>query len=141
MSDSRRFAANPQAIWEVLDGEVVIANLDGGSYYTLGGSGVALWDGLTAGRPLDDLVTDLGLAVGEPVEVVAKAAGELVTRLVDENLLRERDDDSPADGPAAIEGEWVVPTLEKYTDMQQLLLLDPIHEVDESGWPSPVEPS
>jgi hypothetical protein len=25
--------------------------------------------------------------------------------------------------------------LQKFTDMQDLLLLDPIHEVDESGWP------
>jgi hypothetical protein len=25
--------------------------------------------------------------------------------------------------------------LERYTDMQELLLLDPIHDVDESGWP------
>ncbi|HEY9704008.1 MAG TPA: PqqD family protein, partial [Allocoleopsis sp.] len=29
------------------------------------------------------------------------------------------------------------PLLEKYTDMQDLLLLDPIHEVDEIGWPNP----
>ena len=27
------------------------------------------------------------------------------------------------------------PILHKYTDMQDLLLLDPIHEVDEAGWP------
>jgi hypothetical protein len=25
--------------------------------------------------------------------------------------------------------------LQKFTDMQELLLLDPIHEVDERGWP------
>jgi hypothetical protein len=27
------------------------------------------------------------------------------------------------------------PTLRKYTDMQDLLLIDPIHEVDDLGWP------
>jgi hypothetical protein len=32
-----------------------------------------------------------------------------------------------------------VPVLNKYTDMQDLLLLDPIHEVDERGWPNSVE--
>ena len=30
----------------------------------------------------------------------------------------------------------VEPQLSSYTDMQELLLLDPIHEVDESGWPN-----
>jgi hypothetical protein len=36
-----------------------------------------------------------------------------------------------------VQGElpFVAPVLDKYTDMQELLLLDPIHEVDASGWP------
>jgi hypothetical protein len=29
------------------------------------------------------------------------------------------------------------PLLHKYSDMQELLLLDPIHDVDEAGWPKP----
>jgi len=29
------------------------------------------------------------------------------------------------------------PTLNKYTDMRDMLLLDPIHDVGESGWPVP----
>jgi len=34
--------------------------------------------------------------------------------------------------------EFRAPTFEKFTDMQELILLDPIHEVDQSGWPSAV---
>ncbi len=30
---------------------------------------------------------------------------------------------------------FCLPIIEKYTDLEELLLLDPIHEVDESGWP------
>ena len=33
-------------------------------------------------------------------------------------------------------GEYQAPSLEKYSDLQDLLLIDPIHEADESGWPS-----
>jgi hypothetical protein len=29
-----------------------------------------------------------------------------------------------------------MPKLSKYTDMEDLLALDPIHEVDEMGWPN-----
>ena len=29
------------------------------------------------------------------------------------------------------------PVLETYTDMQDLVLLDPVHEVDATGWPHP----
>ena len=31
--------------------------------------------------------------------------------------------------------QFEFPIIEKFTDMQELLLLDPIHEVDEKGWP------
>jgi hypothetical protein len=31
---------------------------------------------------------------------------------------------------------WVAPTLTVYADMQDLFQLDPIHDVDETGWPS-----
>ena len=30
--------------------------------------------------------------------------------------------------------EYEAPVLECYTDMQELLLLDPIHEVEETNW-------
>ena len=29
------------------------------------------------------------------------------------------------------------PVLNSYTDMEELLLLDPIHDVDQAGWPMP----
>jgi len=36
---------------------------------------------------------------------------------------------------------FVLPVLERYTDMQELLLIDPIHDVDETGWPRRKEQS
>jgi hypothetical protein len=38
--------------------------------------------------------------------------------------------------PGPIEGKFEAPVLQKYTDMQDLLLLDPIHDTDETGWPN-----
>jgi hypothetical protein len=32
-------------------------------------------------------------------------------------------------------GPWSTPTLTRFTDMQDLLVLDPVHEVDDRGWP------
>jgi hypothetical protein len=40
----------------------------------------------------------------------------------------------PENGAAA--QPYQEPKLGKYTDMQELLLLDPVHEVDEAGWPN-----
>ena len=40
--------------------------------------------------------------------------------------------------PPTLPGTFVAPRLETFTDMQHLILLDPVHEVDEGqGWPIP----
>jgi hypothetical protein len=57
-------------------------------------------------------------------------------RLVQENLVM-RVSGAPASSAALPKGEirFELPAMEKYGDMQDLLLSDPIHEVDEAGWP------
>ena len=32
--------------------------------------------------------------------------------------------------------QYAAPKLATYSDLQDLLLLDPIHDVDETGWPA-----
>ena len=34
------------------------------------------------------------------------------------------------------EKDYTAPKLATYSDLQDLLLLDPIHDVDETGWPA-----
>ena len=41
--------------------------------------------------------------------------------------------DGPSDG---LRAPFVAPELKRYADMQDLLLLDPVHDVDEKGWPN-----
>jgi hypothetical protein len=37
--------------------------------------------------------------------------------------------------PEGARPAWNAPVFEEYTDMWELIKLDPIHEVDEVGWP------
>jgi hypothetical protein len=62
-----------------------------------------------------------------------------LAELRDEDLLVETD---AAGQPPAANGRppseaFQPPVLEKYTDMQDLVVLDPVHEVDAVGWPQP----
>jgi hypothetical protein len=41
-----------------------------------------------------------------------------------------------AQAGGAANGVFTRPVLTKFTDMQDLLLLDPIHDVNSSGWPA-----
>jgi hypothetical protein len=61
-------------------------------------------------------------------------------KLVDEGLIAEaqQGNGSPpavADTPRPAL-PWTPPTLSAYSDMADLFKLDPIHDVDEAGWPS-----
>ncbi|MCB1844533.1 MAG: hypothetical protein KDI09_16345, partial [Halioglobus sp.] len=56
--------------------------------------------------------------------------------LLEEQLIRaERRD--PAEPPPVeqAESDYVQPALQKFTDLQELLLLDPIHDLDAAGHP------
>ena len=54
-----------------------------------------------------------------------------LTTMTDDAAVAPPNGSAPADAARVFEA----PRLEKYTDMQDLVLLDPVHEVDEQGWP------
>jgi Coenzyme PQQ synthesis protein D (PqqD) len=136
----------PPVIHQTLDGEVIVVNLDSGTYYSLQGTGAEIWSALEAGATLQETVERLlGRYEGEPADV-ERAVGRFVDELVQEELVaptaRERPHDEAAGAAAdgAARTTFEQPVLNRYTDMQELLMLDPIHEVDEQGWPHGLEP-
>ncbi len=126
--------AAPQCVAEDFDGEIVILNMDSGVYFSVRDAGAMLWRSLAAGHSVDALI---GLTGGD-AQVIG-AINSFVDEIVREGLMR------PATEPASPESAPTLdvallardaPTLEAFHDMQELLLLDPVHEVDaEIGWP------
>ena len=135
----------PSVIGEVLGGEAIIVNLDSGAYYSLDGAGAEVWTAAQSGATLARMI-DLVVAKfsGAPAEIAAGVAA-LVEELVAEGLLvagsastaPAADPFAGVAAPPTDRPPFVKPILQKYTDMADLLLLDPIHEVDEQGWPHP----
>jgi hypothetical protein len=132
----------PQVIHESIDGEVIIINLETGNYYSVKGSGAHVWDVIQAGSAIStSMVVDaVAPAYDAPREELAPAIGDFVGRLLAEGLVTETADAAaaPSEGSVPTDGGgrlFEAPRLEKYTDMQDLVLLDPVHEVDEQGWP------
>lgn len=134
----------PGVIGEVLDGEAIIVNLDSGAYYSLDGAGAEVWSAVESGATLPELVELAAAKYAGPAAGIVADIAALVEELAAENLLvasaaTHGDRGRPAAIPLADDRPpFVKPTLQKYTDMADLLLLDPIHEVDEGqGWPHP----
>jgi coenzyme PQQ synthesis protein D (PqqD) len=126
---------------ETIDGEVIMIHLLIGSYYSLDGAGADVWAQLVEGRGRDDTLALLEQRYDAEPELIAGTVDQLVKRLAEEELLEPATDGSRSNGaPAEASAErlpFKAPELEKYTDMQDFLLVDPIHETDEAGWPSP----
>jgi len=135
-----RFSINgPDVIAESIDGEVIIINLNSGAYYSSLGSGGAIWEALAASHSIEETIALLTTRYGVEQAAIEREISGFVAQLIDEGLLVES---AQGGSPAAVEGGsggvFETPVLSKYTDMQELLLLDPIHDVDPSaGWPFP----
>lgn len=129
---------SPNVVAETLDGETTIVNLDSGTYYALNRTGSAIWDGIAAGGTEDEVAAQVAEAFGVEAGAAADAVAGLVEELSAQELIVPGDGAAaaPVAAPNGSRGEWTDPKLTTYTDMQELLLLDPIHEVDESGWPN-----
>jgi hypothetical protein len=131
----------PRVIHQHIDGEAVIIDFASGSYYSASGSGAAVWNLLAAGLSVADLVATLTARFTGDGAIIADAVTAYLEQLAAEGLIEagaalpgmaEALPDLPAARPA-----FAPPTLQKYTDMEDLILLDPIHEVDDTGWPAP----
>src|SRR5713226_9683619 len=125
----------PAVVAETIDGEAVIINLERGIYFSIKGVGLVIWTDLIAGAAPLLIASRLADHVGADHPDVAQEVGAFVTHLVVEGLIRRSG--RPAVEPrfALDTIRYAVPTLDKYTDMEALLLLDPVHDVDEAGWP------
>jgi hypothetical protein len=136
--------------YETIDGETLIINLENGNYYSLLGTGAEVWSIVERGAAIGDIVEAIDRRYSGNRTDVEAAVTRFAAELQREGLIAH--DDGPGlegtpvpDLRTPTNGDeerrpFEAPVLSKYTDMQDLLLLDPIHEVDETGWPSPKAP-
>lgn len=125
---------------KVIDGEAIIMNLADGSYYSLDGSGALIWEGLQAGHSLQqilDLVTvRYEVAAGTAEADLLRLTAELVTEgLLVPSAVPNSSEQSPKPALGGPRGTYHTPGFEKYTDMADLLALDPPNPgFDETPW-------
>ncbi len=131
-------AGRPDVIDETFEGEVTLINLATGLFYGLDAHASAVWLQVRDGRRPDAVVDTLAEAYGEPADALREPVLEFLTRLREEQLLVPTEVEAPP-VPAAAPGPWAAPGLQRFSDMQDLLLLDPVHdiELDANGWPIP----
>jgi len=130
----------PQVVREIFDDEVIVINMKSGNYFSLNPTGARVWTLIEAGLTVERIISRMGDEYEDADSQAASSVTELVGKLLDEELIQGGTGDAPESHVAeafavATKEPFVKPQLSVYTDMQELLLLDPIHDVDETGWP------
>jgi hypothetical protein len=141
--NSRFRVNNPHVISETIQGEVIVIHLETGSYYSLRDAGAEIWNAVERGAAPDEIVDALAARYEGSREEMAESCRRLLAELEAEGLVAPTDSGgngaaTPVPSSEAASAErapFKPPAVEKYTDMQDLILLDPVHEVDERGWP------
>lgn len=128
----------PAVVNEFFDNEVILVNMTRGHYYSLRDAAATLWQGICAGLAVPELA---GLLTDTFTVSQQEAETDVATFL---NTAQEQGllvaTDQPVVlcplPPAGAKRPYHSPQLEVYTDMEDLLGLDPIHDVDpQQGWP------
>lgn len=125
-----RLRANTDEIAaEVIDGEAVLINLSNGTYFTMDGVGAVVWSMIEHGLTLGEMSGALASAYGADRDRVLADLEELAHELVAQGLViigseratvRSGAIEVPANG-----ARYERPTLTTYTDMAEVLALDP----------------
>jgi hypothetical protein len=130
-----------RVVHETIDGETILVQLETGNYYSLRGTGAEIWSLLEGGHSTDEVIAQLRLRYPSENGALEHATHSFAAELVSERLLERF---TPVNGDTAprypvtlaeAEATFSRPQLEKFTDMQAFLLLDPVDETDSSGWP------
>lgn len=121
-----------RVVSEVIDGEVVAIDLESGRYYSLEGPAARAWEAIQAGQELGGVVATVATEAGITTDEAQPDVAAFLAELVAEGLLLSGNGIArAAPGPGRVQL-----ALQRYTDMQDLIVIDPIHDVDETGWPN-----
>jgi Coenzyme PQQ synthesis protein D (PqqD) len=130
----------PRVICQSIEGEAVVINLQTGTYYSLTGAAATIWDELEHGAAASQITDTLAAHFTDCDAGLENIVAGFLEELRGESLIVPAENleliasGGLNDAPVKRE-KFVRPVLKKFTDMQELLLLDPIHEVDATGWP------
>jgi hypothetical protein len=144
MRDNKAYIASINLYSRNFGDEVLIVDTESGLFFSLRGCAVDIWSLIESRVTVNDIIAELGRRYeGAPGEVVA-ATHRCLDHLLANNLLRETE---VAGGKIAVPAgtaarqPLVAPLVERFTDLQDLLLLDPIHDISEMGWPQRASPT
>ncbi len=129
----------PQVLHESIDGEVIAIHQATGAYYSIEHTGAVVWDLIESGCTMAEIVEAVRSRYEGDAQEIEAAIRHFISELLTEELVVAQ---HAQHLPRRVYREsaprlsrFRAPVLNKYSDMTDMLLLDPIHDVEEAGWP------
>ena len=122
--------------YDMAEGQAIVINFTTGMYYGTSSLGSAVLDALLAGAATADVLKALQALEGCPADMEQKLDA-FVKALLEKEIITAGETTGAAcaiDASALADG--FVLTVDEFTEVQDLILADPVHDVDvEQGWP------
>ena len=123
--------------YDYADGQAVVINYQTGMYYGMGLLASAILDRIIAGKNVDEIITAVKTLPQCPPDI-AERVHNFIKELQEKEII--------IDGPSVSGGAEPFPKevaedgfelkLDMFAEMADLLLADPVHDVDmKEGWP------
>ena len=131
------YVANSNSVaCEKFDDEAVLINFETGTYFSLRGTAPEIWALIQSANTIDRIAR--GLRAEGPGAWNAIEA--MLAQLVDQScvLIRDIEESDLIDipGPIANAKPFTPPVVQAFHDLQELIVVDPVHEADPmDGWP------
>lgn len=128
---------SPAVIWEQIEQEIIVINLENGFYYDISGVSAPIWQMINH-FGYQEIILKLAAHYDLQADEIKSDVNFFLKTLEEEKLIVLADERSSTEAQSSFcfPTYYTKPVLNKYTDMENLLLIDPIHEVDEQGWPN-----
>ena len=95
-----------------------------------------MWQALRVGMSVDEISKWLSTNFPAETTSIAPAVDEFVARLLDEGMIAAAPGPASSPPPPLVSfAAYAPPLVERFDDLTDLLLLDPVHDVTEAGWP------
>jgi len=144
-ADSRFRINKPSIVYEKFDDGFVVINLDSGNYYSIENVAADIVDFIQEGDSRGDIIVRISNRYEGNASAIEIAVDKFLNELHEEGVIvpdgtssAEMSITHHGNGATASETEKVrfePPVLSKFTNMQEFLLVDPIHEIDYTDGP------
>ncbi len=124
--------------FETIEGETIVLNLGTGTYFSMSGAALVAWSMLERGASAPQIAAELKSRYSADDRVVDGAVDSFLRELLHDQVIEVTADigmNGLPDLPVGASEPFPGLSILRYTDIQELLLIDPVHEVDERGWP------